>query len=186
VKTLRFCVLHRDVSAPTSVGSDGVFWWGTLMSDSAIKSEDTFSQRDKIQIILEEYKMLRTEIQSRNGYGFQIPVLALGALSWIASKADFSSWPAYISVVSIIIVGLWMWRINVRDIWRAAERTCEIECDINRRTGERLMVWEQRFGPARVPYLISLLSKVTPLPEVALPTEDRQCSPATERRLPGD
>lgn len=133
---------------------------------------DDFGEKDKVQILLEEYKMLRTEINTRTGYGLQVWVIAAAATTWLLGQSAGFKYAQLYGFAAILGVLFWFTVLNVRDIWKAAARTKEIEHEINSRAGEHLMVWERLFGAARVPFLAGLFSRIRPLPRSALPPLD--------------
>jgi len=135
------------------------------------KSEE-FDQRDKVNILLEEYKVIRSEIESRTGYGMQVWAIAAAATTWLLGQSDISSAPHLCGFVAVLGVLSWFTATNARDIWKCAARTKEIEHEVNSRTGEYLMVWEQLFGAARLPYLAGIFSSLQPLPRNTLPPLD--------------
>lgn len=102
------------------------------------------SEKDKIQILSQEYSTLRAEIVSRVNFPFQMAALVGVLLTFILTRpVDKRFWlAALIGVIGLIGVGFAV----VRDIKRLARRVAELEAEINRRAGEELLVWESRWG----------------------------------------
>ena len=137
------------------------------MSDS-----DNLSEKDKIQILLEEYKALRAEISTRTGYGYQMIAIWAAVTTWLFGQAATPSWRLLIGFLIIAAPAYVLWKINVRDIWNAAHRVRELEREINNRAKAHLLVWEQLFAPGRKSYINSVFEKIEPLPRSHLPNLD--------------
>jgi hypothetical protein len=141
--------------------------------DPQLMALSGLGQKERIQILLSEYGALRSEINSRSGYGFQMTAIAAAAITWFAQQAiSAASWErslVLIAAIAVIAAALNLgWRVNGRDIWRAADRVRELENEINSRAGEQLLVWETLWGPARVSLNRSLFADLTPSPRSSL------------------
>jgi hypothetical protein len=111
------------------------------MSDN---TESLLSERDKIPIILREYDGLRNSVINRtnNGYvNFQIAAVLLALLTQRYHHRDF--WPLVLLIIFTILIATWF---VLRDIYKYSSRMKEIEADINKRAGEKLLVWESTCG----------------------------------------
>ena len=111
------------------------------MSDN---DSEKLSEKDKIQILLQEYNTLRSELVANTGKAMQMAALLGVVLTLILSRPiDKRFWvAASVGLVGLIGLG----SVIVRDIRRLARRVIELEKDINRRAGEELLVWESRWG----------------------------------------
>lgn len=112
----------------------------------------------KISIIMNEYNTLRDELISKNSNSSQLVgnagIVAVTAIMAIITAmphenlADYAALFIWIllvlllfSMISLVSV-LWL---NY-DTQRVSKRLRCIEEDINRRTGEHLLVWESQYG----------------------------------------
>jgi hypothetical protein len=104
------------------------------------------TQKDKIQILLQEYSTLRSELVSNGNRLFQVVALGGALFTWLASRQlDKRFWIAIVmALVGFSCIGF----VLIRDTKRAARRVRELEIDINSRAGEELLVWERRWGAA--------------------------------------
>lgn len=133
------------------------------------------NQKDRIQILLSEYSALRAEIIARTNLGFQIAAVALGGITWFAQQ-QMSGRPWYFWAIMIFVVVCFFIAIFVdaRDLLRAAYRVADIECEVNSRAGEHLLIWENLGGVGgRVNLVISFFSMVKTLPRCKLQPLDR-------------
>lgn len=105
---------------------------------------EMLSQKDKIQILLQEYSTLRAELVSRGNFSFQIAALVGVFLTFMLTRPiDRRFWIAAL----IGLIGLFgLVLVVVRDLRKIARRVKELETDINKRAGEELLVWESRWG----------------------------------------
>ena len=132
---------------------------------------EKLSEKDKIQILLQEYGTLRSEIVSNGNRQFQIAALA-GVLFTLTLSRPIERrfWiAALIGVIALCYFGFAM----IRDIRRLARRVFELEAEINRRAGEELLVWESRWGAG----VTGFVFRRSPLPPKSAPP------PASERKL---
>src|SRR5947209_5867288 len=111
---------------------------------------EPLNQKDKIQILMEEYKVLRAEIATRTGYGFQISTVSAAAVTWLFGQVDITTWRIWLGFAVILVAVVWASFLNVRDIWKASARVRELEHEVNSRAGEHLLVWERLFGAANM------------------------------------
>lgn len=113
---------------------------------------ETLSQKDKIQILLQEYNTLRAELVVNGNKTFQL--LSLGGALFvliISRPLDVRFWTALVAA----LVGISYFSFVVmRDIRRLAKRVRELEHDINRRADEELLIWESRWGRAVTGFLV--------------------------------
>src|SRR5207253_220924 len=101
-------------------------------------------EQNKVQILLQEYASLRTEIVHRTNNMFQL--ISVGAVIFGLGVSG-TSW--YRIGVDLAVGALAVWyfrRLIARDIRKAATRLREIERSLNSRAGETLLVWETYFG----------------------------------------
>jgi hypothetical protein len=108
------------------------------MTDSGI------GEKEQIQILLAEYSSLRSEINSRITSVYQVAAIAAVAAAWLLQQTLGARF--FIGVaLTIIGLSLCAW-VLIRDCIRASIRVQELEKEINRRAGDRLLVWETEWG----------------------------------------
>ncbi len=108
------------------------------------------NEKDKIQILLEEYETLRSEILQRIGHRFAFLSLigALGAYSFFIAK-DLTGYQIFVLIISaIILLGTWIQLGNL--ISRCSVRIAAIEEQINSIAGEKLLKWEHEKRGSKV------------------------------------
>ena len=111
-------------------------------------SVETFSPKEKIEILFKEYDTLRAEIIGRTAGGYQlIAILAIifaAILGWRSPHGpDQMFWVAIgVLVGSAIVFGWWAHR----DINMIARRISDIELQINEFSGQTLLIWETQLG----------------------------------------
>jgi hypothetical protein len=95
-----------------------------------------------IQILLQEYSTLRSEILGRTNNIYQLIAGVPAVLIFILQQQSH-----FLILLSILIAttGLFTWLIS-RDISKAARRLRQLEREINRRAGDHLLEWETRWG----------------------------------------
>ena len=102
---------------------------------------------EKIQILLEEYRSLRSEVAARLTYGAQIGTLGVGAIAWVLGHPDMPTKRLILLLGFIFLSALGiLWIVSIRDVWRLSKRLQALEHEINSRAGEHLLVWEQLHG----------------------------------------
>lgn len=115
-------------------------------------NSEPLSEKDKIQILLQEYSTLRGELVANGKKTFQL--LSLGGALFVlilSRPIDARFWTA----VVVAFIGISYFTFSVmRDIHRLAKRVRELEDDINRRAGEELLVWESRWARAVTGFIL--------------------------------
>jgi hypothetical protein len=100
--------------------------------------------RKKIDVLLKEYEMLRSEILTRSTQQFTLMTITGVTAAWLLSQPlRFATW-CIIAVVGGIFANLF-WILQIV-IWRAGSRAKEIEGKINSFAGESLLEWETKWG----------------------------------------
>jgi hypothetical protein len=101
--------------------------------------------KDKIQILLNEYNSLRTEVIHRTNNLYQM--IAVGAVLFSLALArpymDVRFWFAI--SIGVGVLAVFGFLIH-NDLEKAARRLRELESDINHRAGETLLIWETVWG----------------------------------------
>jgi len=106
------------------------------------------SEKDKINIILEEYKALRAEILMRTTIQTQV-LAAFGAAGISIVGVSIAYRMLLFCVVMTVLLSLIAWMTFMfldGDFKNIAIRLREIENEINTRSGDNLFSWETRFG----------------------------------------
>jgi len=94
---------------------------------------------EKVRILLVEYAGITSEIVARTGHGFQVSGFTVTALALLASAPICGrTILVFGAIVALLVFATFM---TFRHIQLAAMRAREIERDVNRRAGERLMTW---------------------------------------------
>ncbi len=109
------------------------------MSSMQLPSSD---EKDRIQILLEEYRTLRNEIVNRTGNRFGIVGFVLPLIIGIAAQSGSAlcwSWLLFASAAALLLA-VWL-RLAVL-IKRCSTRVAEIERRVNKSMGEDLLIWE--------------------------------------------
>jgi hypothetical protein len=137
------------------------------MSDG---TRESLTQYELIQILLEEYRTLKAEVQARAGYGFQFGALSVGAIAWVLSRQDIEG-GRFLALLAFIILSALaiLWIVCIRDVWRIASRLQELEHEVNSRAGAHLLVWERLFAPGARGQVSAVFTGVRPLPRSSLP-----------------
>ena len=102
------------------------------------------TDKDKIDIMLNEYNSLRTEILSRGNITVQVSTASAAFLTWLLTR-ELNVWAYFVIPVfifSILILYWWTWH----DCLFTSRRLIEIEHEINKRAGEELLAWESEWG----------------------------------------
>jgi hypothetical protein len=102
------------------------------------------NEKDKIQILLQEYNTLRSELIGSGTKLFQMIAIAGALFTWIISRPlDLRFWIAVlIATMGLFSLGF----IVFRDTRKLSRRVADLESEINRRAGEELLVWESRWA----------------------------------------
>jgi hypothetical protein len=108
-------------------------------------NQETFTPKDKVQILFHEYDTLRTEAIHRINNGYQLIAGSVALLIWLASKWETSSF-CVLLIFSLFAVVFFWWRI-VRDLTRLNRWLRELEKEINDLAGEQLLKWETLGSP---------------------------------------
>jgi len=110
---------------------------------------EPLSQKDKIDILLEEYRSLRAEsVQSASRYNYII-VGGAAAEAWAFSASGATGTLLWIFAGAIAMLALFLVDSVGRSVWNLSKRIQRIEAEINARAGSHLLVWEQLYGGAR-------------------------------------
>jgi len=118
---------------------------------------DKLSSYEKIEILLHEYDTLREELISKSTAYFnmmiQVCVVFAGFVGGAAvlSQINVINSGHLIVIVAVSVALLFASlagaiAAHMYDIRRLSRRVREIELDINSRAGERLLVWESKYG----------------------------------------
>ena len=108
-------------------------------------------EHHRISILLEEYKTLRAEVLAARGYVFQgititIPaVIAIFGFSF-STSVQWAQWVIWLitgALALFVVVTIVGNEINTR---KFTSRLRFLESEINRRAGERLLIWETEQG----------------------------------------
>ena len=108
-------------------------------------------ERQKITILLAEYNTLRAEVMAaRSAFhqAIRIGITVLIALVGFALSKGIAShyWVIWLiaSAVALLLLSLVYW--NDVNTFKFTARLRELEAEINRRAGERLLIWESEMG----------------------------------------
>ena len=105
----------------------------------------TLSEFEKIQILLAEYNTLRDEVISRVDTGYQIVAFVLAALTIVVGVRF--DWRMELSLLGTLSLLIWLiWLFAMRDLACLARRVIALEAEINKRSGEELLIYESRLG----------------------------------------
>jgi hypothetical protein len=114
-------------------------------------ADSSITEAFKIQILLQEYNTLRSEIVAK--YPALISATAIGATALLLIVGFFlkdSTTDSLWLVVALLAFGFLVYCYavwtNLRDLLRCAQRVAQLEIAINRRAGEDLLEWENRWG----------------------------------------
>jgi hypothetical protein len=128
------------------------------------------TERDKTQILLAEYNVQQTEIIQRTNNGFQLVTIGavVFALLFQIHKDSGAFWTALsLAILAIAICAF----VIFRDINKAAARVRELEVEINRRAGERLLIHQTYRGGAATGYWG--MARPKPIEPVAASPDDQ-------------
>jgi hypothetical protein len=111
--------------------------------------EDPVGQAKKIDILLEEYRTLRMEVNSLMGWAFQVGAIGAGVVTWALAQATLNGFRLLAAISLIVVIVAIIWIIGGYSVARAATRLRGLEQEINSRAGSYLLLWEQLYSPAR-------------------------------------
>lgn len=105
----------------------------------------SFSEEEKVKILLNEYNTLRAEIIARIGHSYQLIGVGVAAILLLFYLWPIGNifWAMLAIATTILAIAFWIW---LRDTLKASERIREIELDVNQRVGEDLLIWENIWG----------------------------------------
>jgi hypothetical protein len=111
----------------------------------------TFGPKEKVQIVLQEYGTLRTELIHRGNNMFQLLAVVVAITVWLCSRPiDTRFW--VLLAIAVAAFSTFGWILH-RDVEKAAERVREIEAYVNTQVGEPVLQWETLWGGAVTGYL---------------------------------
>jgi hypothetical protein len=122
-------------------------------NESGKANLNVLNEKERIGIILEEYRALRAEIVARTTMQAQINS-GIGA-GFITITGFMVVYNVLAGVLMILLLSILSTALSIflfDDIHNLAERLLEIEDEINRRVGERLFSWESRFGVQKISF----------------------------------
>lgn len=112
----------------------------------------SFSTKEKIEILLKEYDTLRDEIGRKTAGGYQLVIVLAGILTFVLGLASRHGWELryWLSGTSFVVVlGLIFFRLSRTDTNIIAGRVRDIETEINRMVGSTLLIYESQLGGLR-------------------------------------
>ena len=117
-------------------------------------------EKEKTQILLNEYTSLRSEINARISNAFQVVAVAAGAVAvCLQVQMNTGTQRGAISLI-ICATAFLLWTIY-HNFFNAVLRVQELEREINRRAEEKLLVWEnERGGLAIANWQLNILVKL--------------------------
>jgi hypothetical protein len=110
-------------------------------------------ESDKLRVLLCEYGALRDEVLQRDTSLNQFLILA--GIATVAVGALMLNYSVSLGIVLLGLVAaliFFAFKMIEHDVLEAASRLLELEDEINRRVGERLMNWESTHGLHKVGY----------------------------------
>jgi hypothetical protein len=116
--------------------------------------QETLGAKEKIQILLTEYTSLRTELNARISSMYVGAGWSTVAIIWLLQQSN--SYSLWIGSLVWGIGAAYCARILSFDLANAARRVREIELEVNRRAGERLLIWESERGGLNRSYWLRL------------------------------
>ena len=107
-------------------------------------TDQTIGEKERIQILIAEYSSLRSQLIARTTSIYQVAaILAIAAIWLLQQQIGMMLWMG--GGLTVIGISACAWCL-ARDCMRAALRVRELENEINRRAGERLLVWDSEWG----------------------------------------
>lgn len=101
-------------------------------------------EREKVQVLLAEYTALRNESNARISSSYVVGGAIAMVIVWLLQQPISMSW-GIAFVIALLGFG-YCARVLSFDAVNAAVRVRELEGEINRRVGEKLLVWESERG----------------------------------------
>jgi hypothetical protein len=111
---------------------------------------ENFGQKEKIQILLAEYASLRSEINARISSGYTVTGIGTALVVFVIQQPIGAAF--WIGLFMVIVGVMYCARMVGYDATNAAKRVREIELDVNKRVGEKLLVWETERGGLNASY----------------------------------
>lgn len=100
--------------------------------------------KEKIQILLAEYAALRAETNARISSAYTVTGIGTALIVFVIQQP---LGPAFWVGLFMVVIGVtYCGRMLGYDMTNAARRVREIELEINKRVGEKLLVWESERG----------------------------------------
>jgi len=107
-------------------------------------SEDQLGPKEKIAILALEYTSLRSEINVRMSSIYQVVAVFAAVSAWMLQQP--LGWHLLLAgCMATIGFATCIWFL-ARDSIKAAIRVQELEFEINKRAGEKLLIWESELG----------------------------------------
>jgi uncharacterized membrane protein len=107
-------------------------------------------EKEKAQILLNEYTSLRSEINARISNAFQVIAVAAGAFA-VCLQVHMNTITQLIAISIIIFpTAILLWTIY-HNFFNAVLRVQKLEREVNRRAEEKLLVWENELGGLAIP-----------------------------------
>lgn len=114
------------------------------MSNDTVSHNQEFSDKLKIDILIKEYEILRTELLQRINQRFAFIGLTGAVVAYGFFKVErYTIANVSILIVAISILGV-IWFHFGRLIHQLSLRIAEIEQQINSLAGDELLLWETR------------------------------------------
>ena len=101
-------------------------------------------EKEKIAILALEYTSLRTEINSRISSSYQVAAIFSAVTVW-AAQQPWNDQLIAAGAIAGVGFSLCVWFL-LRDSMKATFRVQDLEKEINRRAGEKLLIWENELG----------------------------------------
>jgi hypothetical protein len=114
-----------------------------------VELEET-GQKERIQILLAEYASLRSEINARISSSYTVTGIGTALAVFVIQQPIGTTF--WIGLFMIIVGVAYCSRMLGYDAANAGRRVREIELDINKRVGEKLLVWESERGGLNASY----------------------------------
>jgi hypothetical protein len=111
---------------------------------------EEIGQKERIQILLAEYTSLRSEINARISSSYTITGIGTALVVFVIQQPVGAAF--WIGLFMVIVGVMYCGRMLGYDATNAARRVREIESDINKRVGEKLLVWETERGGLNASY----------------------------------